>query len=97
MASLSQSINELSEIDKKISQIKLIKKFPNTYQLSNNDPNKFALLLRKGVYPYEYMDSRERFNEKPLLNKKCFHDELNKESITNQDYAHFKKYVNYLK
>ena len=28
----------------------LIKKFPNTYQLCNKDLNKFALLLRKGVY-----------------------------------------------
>ena len=25
--------------------------------------NKFVLLLRKGVYPYEYMDAWEKFNE----------------------------------
>ena len=31
----------------------LIKKFPSTYKLSNNNINKFLLLLRKGVYPYE--------------------------------------------
>ena len=42
---------------KKISQIGLIEKFHNTYQLCNKDLNKFALLLREGVYPYEYMDS----------------------------------------
>ena len=35
----------------------LIKKFKNTYSFCNNDLNKFILLLRKGVYPYEYMDS----------------------------------------
>ena len=30
------------------------------------------LLLRKGVYPYEYMDSQDRFNETTLSNKGSF-------------------------
>ena len=34
----------------------LNKKFPSMYQFCNGDVNKFVLLLRKGVYPYEYMD-----------------------------------------
>ena len=34
---------------------KLKKKFKNTFKFSNNDINKFILLLRKDVYPYEYM------------------------------------------
>ena len=62
VSSLSQSINKVSKINNKISY-ELIKKFPNTYQLCNNDHNKFELLLRKGVYPYEYMDSWKRFKE----------------------------------
>ena len=35
----------------------LTKKSKNTYSFCNNDLNKFILLLRKGIYPYEYMDS----------------------------------------
>ena len=35
----------------------LIKKFPNILQLCNGGINKFVLLVREGVYPYEYMDS----------------------------------------
>ena len=54
--SLSQSISKVSEIDNKITKAPLTEKFPNTYQLCNKDLNKFALLLRKGVYSYEYMD-----------------------------------------
>ena len=42
-ASLIQSIDKVSETDKKRSQAALIEKFPNTYQLCNKDYNKFAL------------------------------------------------------
>ena len=94
ICSLSQSINKLSEIDNKISQIELnelIEKFPNTYQLYNKDLNKFALLLRKGIYLYEYMDSRKRFKEESLPDKESFYSELNKEGITDEDYAHAQK------
>ena len=33
-----------------------VRSFPITYQFCNDDLIKFALLLRKGVHPYEYMD-----------------------------------------
>ena len=44
----------------------LIKRFASRYKFCNNDLNKFILLLRKGVCPYEYMDNWERFNETSL-------------------------------
>ena len=39
------------------------KRFKNTFKFTNNDINKFILLLRKEVYPYEYMDKWEKFDE----------------------------------
>ena len=64
----------------------LIKKLKNTYSFCNNDLNKFILLLRKGVYPYEYMDSWEKFNETSLPSKEDFYSNLNMENIDDIDY-----------
>ena len=89
--SLLESVNKISESNKKISQETLIKRFLNTYQLCNKDLNKFTLLLRKGVYPCEYMNSWEKFNETSLPVKKYFYSELNKEPITDEDYSHVQK------
>ena len=66
----------------------LIQKFPNTYQFYNGDLNKFVLLLRKDVYPDEYMESREKFNETSIPSKKNLHTEAILEDITHKDYAH---------
>ena len=69
----------------------LIKKFPRMCQFCNGDLNEFVLLLRKGVYPYEYMDSWERFDETSLPDKKYFYSELNLGDITDKDYSHAQK------
>ena len=74
----------------------LIKRFANTYSFCSKDLNKFILLLRKGVYPYEYMDIRERFDETSLPGKESFYSSLNMENIDDIDYGHgnnvFKKF-----
>ena len=44
----------------------LIKTFPSIYQFCNGDLNKFILLLRKGVYPYEYMNSWKTIDKTTL-------------------------------
>ena len=44
--------------------------------------------MRKGVYPYEYMDNWERFNEMSLPSKKSFYSNLNMENIDDIDYRH---------
>ena len=68
-----------------------IKNFPTLYKFCNGDLNKFFLLLRKGIYPYEYMDSWERFDENTIPPKEAFYSELNLENITDKDYEHVKK------
>ena len=59
----------------------------------SGDINKFILLLRKGVYTYEYMDSFERFFE-TLPIKDAFYSNLNMESIADSDYRHAKNVFN---
>ena len=48
---------------------------------------KLDLMARKGVYPYDYMDSFDKFNEK-LPTKEDFYSILNDENISNEDYKH---------
>ena len=54
--------NDSSNLDEKF------KKRLN-FKFSNNDINKFILLLRKGVCPCKYMDDWEKFNETELPGK----------------------------
>ena len=68
--------------------------FSNTYNFCSGDINKFILLLRKGVYPYEYMDSLERFFETSLPDKDAFYSNLNMEITTEIDYRHAKNVFN---
>ena len=69
----------------------LIRRFGNIYEFCNEDINKFILLLRKGFYPYEYMDSWERFDETSLPHRETFYSSLNMEDITDVDHRHAKR------
>ena len=46
------------------------------------------LILRKGVFPYEYIDSQERFDETALPPKEAFSSKLSNETISQKDYDH---------
>ena len=70
---------------------KLIESFPSIYQFCNGDLNKFVMLLRKGVFPYEYMDSWEKLDENALPPEKDFYSNLNLEDISDKDYLHAQK------
>ena len=66
----------------------LIERFANTYKFCDNDLDKFIKLLRKGVYPYEYIDEWDKFNEKVLPGKDSLYSSLTLENISETDYAH---------
>ena len=74
----------LSSLDK---LVKGIDEFP-IMQSKVAEENKWRLLLKKGIYPYEYMDSFERFAETKLPDKEKFYSSLSGKGITDEEYAH---------
>ena len=82
---LSCNKNYSNKLDEELK-----KKFKNTFNFSNNDINKFILLLKKSVYPYEYMDDWGRFGKTTLPKKEEFCRNLNMVEITDADYMHGK-------
>ena len=61
--------------------------FGNTYKFTNYDISKFILLLRKGVYPYDYMGDWENLMRHHYQKKKIFM----MEDITEAHYEHAKR------
>ena len=57
-------------------------RFKNIFKFSNNDINRFILLLRKCIYSYGYMDEWEKFNETLFPKKEEFYSNVNMEDIT---------------
>ena len=94
LSSLVNNLSEIKDYEKCLDEktIKgLIKEFPITYNFCKGDIHKFIMLLRKGVYPYEYVDSWEIFDETSLPYRKDFYSELVFEDISDSDYEHAKK------
>ena len=45
-------------------------------------------MLRKGVYPYDYVDCMKKLDETSLPPKEAFYSKLTGECITDEDYQH---------
>ena len=58
------------------------------------DEDMFGFMRCKGVYPYEYVYSWERFNETQLPEKDAFYCRLNLSEISKKDYKHAQKVWN---
>ena len=55
------------------------------------------LMSQKGVYPYDFMDSFEKFNQTELPTKDQFYRILNDQHIMDDEYDHAKKVWNTFK
>ena len=51
-------------------------------------PEEAELIKQKGFYPYEYMDSEEKFNDTKIPPRKAFYSKLSGRGITEKDYKH---------
>ena len=90
--SLSNLVENLAELNKNLPAKVLINRFYNTYRMiTDNNIEKFKLLLRKGVYPYESIRSWANFKEPVPLKKECYYSETNNTNISDDDLEHVKK------
>ena len=53
--------------------------------------DKLSLLTKKGIYPYEYMNSSEKLKETKLPPREAFYSRLIDEGISDEDYEHARK------
>ena len=80
---MSQSLDRLSNNLSDDAFFYTREAFPNDEE--------FSLIKRKGVYPYDYMDSFQRFSEKSLPAREDFYSILNDSGISESDYSHAKE------
>ncbi|GFU97766.1 uncharacterized protein TNCV_2532391 [Trichonephila clavipes] len=71
---------------------KNVKEFRETSKYFPKD--KFNLVTRKGVYPYDYMDSWQKCEETKLPGKKDFYNKMNESDISLEDDKHAKNVWN---
>ena len=64
------------------------KDFVNTSKFYSQEQMK--LLKRKGVYPYEWLDSIDKLEETQLPSKEAFYSKMSGEGISDKDYEHAK-------
>lgn len=54
-------------------------------------PQHLDLMVRKGIFPYDYVNSWEKLNETRLPSKDAFYSILREENISDADYEHANK------
>ena len=85
---MSQSLDRLSSNLSDDAFFHTREAFPND---DVGGVEKFRLIKQKGVYPYDYMDSFQRFSERSLPEIEDFYSILNDTNISESDYEHAKR------
>ena len=91
-SSLGKLVKNLSEnnlnIMKKFYTIKDECDSTRGSRIKDSFSSKAALLIRKGVFPYDWFDNIEKLNEEKLPDIEEFYSKLNDENISEADYEH---------
>lgn len=73
----------------------LLTEFPIlTSEFKNIETYKIKFLQRKGIFPYDFLDSFEKLDNTNLPPLECFYNKLNDTKITNDDYNHAQRIWN---
>ena len=91
LAHLSTSLQKLTEAirsgENDVEKLRI--KFPSVSSEFPND-EQFQLILRKGVFPYNWFNDSSKLEHTELLNIKDFYDKLGEKAITVEDYEFYK-------
>lgn len=77
-SSLDSLVNNLTDEQKKITN----------HEFRHLENDELVLLKRKGVFPYDFLDSWEKLDERTLPSQEAFYSKLTDSAISDRDYEH---------
>ena len=80
----------LDSLTKNLVKKELTENNPNVFKNLSSEfkDEKLQLLKRKRIFPYDYLDSFNRFNETSLPVKEMFYNRLCNSNVSQEDYDH---------
>ena len=66
----------------------LVRRGIKLFGFEDYNESQYNLLTRKGIYPYEYMSSWDKFEESQLPSIEAIYSNLNMFNVSEDDYEH---------